>query len=93
MPFNRADDGGGLTFVSKYSSHFVHTKRMGRGEASSPFSLSLFLSNGGLTLVQRRVSFGEKWHERSEGGESEREHSQREREREGDREDGERGNQ
>ena len=23
-----------------------------------------FLSNGGLTLVQRRVSFGEKWHER-----------------------------
>ena len=43
--------------------------------------------------MQRRVSFGEKWHERSEGGESEREHSQREREREGDREDGERGNQ
>ena len=36
-----------------------------------------FLSNGGLTLVQRRVSFGEKWHEKG----SEREHSQRERER------------
>ena len=43
-----------------------------RGEASSPFSL--FLSNGGLTLVQRRVSFGEKWHEGSE-----REHRQPDR--------------
>ena len=42
-------DGGGLTFVSKYSSHFVHTKRMGesgRGGAErgeQPF-LSLSLS-------------------------------------------------
>ena len=83
--------GGGLTFVSKYSSHFVHTKRMGeesgRGEASSPFSLSLFLSNGGLTLVQRRVSFGEKWHERSEGEGRVKENTVKEKE------DGERGNQ
>ena len=46
-----------------------------------------FLSNGGLTLVQRRVSFGEKWHEKG----SEREHSQRERE--GERERGGGGNQ
>ena len=46
-----------------------------------------FLSNGGLTLVQRRVSFGEKWHEKG----SEREHSQRERE--GERERGGWGNQ
>ena len=54
---------GGLTFVSKYSSHFVHTKRIGESQSESGAEQP-FLSNGGLTLVQRRVSFGEKWHER-----------------------------
>ena len=34
--------GGGLTFVSKYSSHFVHTKRIGERERSGRAALSSF---------------------------------------------------
>ena len=76
VPFNRADGGRRIDFRQQIQLSFcAHKKNVGerarRGEASSPFSLSLFLSNGGLTLVQRRVSFGEKWHERSEGGRGE----------------------
>ena len=78
VPFNRADRRRRIDFRQQIQLSFCAHKKnggergeAGRSEASSPFSLSLFLSNGGLTLVQRRVSFGEKWHERSEGGRGE----------------------
>ena len=42
-------------------SFCAHKKNRGESERErSPF----LPSNGGLTLVQRRVSFGEKWHEK-----------------------------
>ena len=74
VPFNRAR---WIDFRQQIQLSFCAHKK-NRGERKRERGAEQpFLSNGGLTLVQRRVSFGEKWHEKG----SEREHSQRERER------------